>query len=264
MRFISRQSAKLGPRSYAALSLLTLVIAWAWAARYYPRTILPDPLETLDALAWLVRQSSFYHHLWLTVVRTWIGFGVSMLLGVFGGLLIGRYRAAYWFANPLLTIATTTPPVFWVAMMIIWMGLGSGPPVLVIILTTTPLVMVNVVQGVHAIPRAWVELAHLFGVSRYARLWRLYLPAMRGYLSAAAVIAARFSWRVVIMAEFIGSSSGLGNRLAWARQNLETDIAFAYMLVIVVLSVVAEYVVLRPTQARLAIPNTHTPLDWHG
>lgn len=236
----------------AVLSVLLLIGVWAWAARSYPKAILPSPAETIDALGWLLDHESFYHHLELTLTRAGTGFTAAMLIGVVGGLLIGRFQRLYWFANPLIAIATTIPPIFWVAIMIIWLGLGSGPPILVIVITATPLVMVNIIQGMQNIPAGLVEMATVFRVGFWNRLLRLYLPAMSGYLFAAALIATRFAWRTVIMAEFVGSSSGLGNRLAWSRQSLETDLAFAYMLVILAFSLVVEYGILRPAQARFS------------
>jgi len=81
-------------------------------------------------------------------------------------------------------------------------------------------------------------------------LGALYLPAISGHIFSAALIALRFSWRTVVMAEFVGSSSGLGNRLAWARQNLEMDLAFAYMVIMVSFGVIIEYGILRPAKKR--------------
>jgi NitT/TauT family transport system permease protein len=232
------------------VSLGLLIGVWAGAARFFPSIILPSPGETLAGLKWLMGRENFYHHLWLTALRGSAGFVLAMTIGNVLGLLMGRYRLVAWLLNPLVAISTTVPPIFWVAIMIVWIGLGSGPPVLVIIVTATPLVAVNVAQGVHSISPGLTEMAGIFRVSAWTRLRELYLPAMSGHLFAAALIAVRFAWRTVVMAEFVGSSSGLGNRLAWARQNLEMDLAFAYMLIIVSFGMLLEYGVLRPAQRR--------------
>jgi NitT/TauT family transport system permease protein len=227
-----------------------LIIVWAGAARSFPRIILPGPGDMLAALGWLLGRESFYNHLRLTALRGATGFVLSMGIGSTVGLLMGRYRPAAWLLNPLVIISTTVPPIFWVAIMIIWMGLGSGPPILVIIITATPLVAVNVAQGVQSIPPPLVEMADIFQVGRWTRLRELYLPALSGHIFAAALIAVRFAWRTVVMAEFVGSSSGLGNRLAWARQNLEMDLAFAYMLIMISFGMLIEYGFLRPAKKR--------------
>jgi NitT/TauT family transport system permease protein len=223
---------------------------WVGAARAFPPIILPSPGDVLTALGWLLGRESFYHHLRLTALRGATGFVLSMGVGSTVGLLMGRYRGVSWLLNPLVLISTTVPPVFWVAIMIIWMGLGSGPPILVIIITATPQVAVNMAQGVESIPPSLVEMADVFQVGRWTRLRELYLPALSGHLFAAALIAVRFAWRTVVMAEFMGSSSGLGNRLAWARHNLEMDLAFAYMLIMVSFGMLIEYGLLRPAKKR--------------
>lgn len=232
------------------LSMGGLLLGWEWLARGLPQAILPSPGETLSALGWLLNRESFYPHLRLTILRSTAGFLFSMSVGSFVGLLMGRYKTLGRLLNPLVILSTTVPPVFWVAIMIIWMGLGSGPPILVIIITATPLVAVNIAQGVRGIPAYLIEMADTFRVGRWTRLRELYLPALSGHLFSAALIAVRFSWRTVVMAEFIGSSDGLGNRLAWARQNLEMDLAFAYMLIMVAFGVLIEHGVLRPAKKR--------------
>lgn len=232
------------------LSIGALILVWEWAAGSLSDLILPSVTETLSALNWLLHRESFYGHLRLTLLRGGAGFLFAMLVGGILGLLMGRYSALSRLLNPLVIIASTVPPIFWVAIIIVWMGLGSGPPVIVIALTATPLVMVNMAQGVRGIPPNLIEMANIFRVNTWTRLVELYLPALSGHLFTSALIALRFSWRTVVMAEFVGSSSGLGNRLAWARQNLETDLAFAYMLVMVGFGVLIEYGLLRPAKKR--------------
>ena len=232
------------------ISISLLLLTWECAARNLSDAILPSLGETLSALGWLLNRESFYYHLRLTALRGGIGFLFSMSIGSVIGLLMGRYDAIAWLLNPLVIISTTVPPIFWVAIMIVWMGLGSGPPILVIAITATPLVMVNVAQGMRSIPPNFIEMAGIFRVGFWTRLRELYLPALSGHLFSAALIAVRFSWRTVVMAEFVGSSSGLGNRLAWARQNLEMDLAFAYMLIMVSFGMLMEYGLLRPAKKR--------------
>jgi NitT/TauT family transport system permease protein len=227
-----------------------LLVAWETAGHYFPAAILPSFTETLSALAWLVQRESFSRHLQLTASRGALGFTMAMTLGIILGLLMGRSRLLNWLLNPVMAISTTVPPIFWVAVMIIWFGLGNLPPILVIVTTATPLVAVNMAQGMANIPTELQEMAHAFQVGRWTLLRDLYLPAISNYLFAAALVAVRFSWRTVVMAEFVGSTAGLGNRLAWARQNLEMDLAFAYMLVILIMGMSIEYFVLRPAQRR--------------
>lgn len=232
------------------LPLIAILALWQAAAWLSPPVILPGPLETLRALAHLASQSDFYRQLASTAWRGVAGFGLAMALGIGLGLWMGRQERAYRFFHPLLLLAVNVPPIAWIALLLIWLGLGNGPPLVVVVITTLPLVAVSVAQGVRELDPALLEMALVFNLGRRRTLQHIVLPALAGRTFAAALLALGFTWRVLIMAEFLGSTAGLGYRLSWARQNLDTDQAFAYILVIVALSVVIEYGLLRPLQRR--------------
>ena len=229
---------------------LVVLILWQVAAWLLPMSALPGPLETLRALAHLATQADFYRQLATTAWRGVVGFSVAMILGIGLGLwMVGRERAHRFF-HPLMLLATNVPPIAWIALLLIWLGLGDGPPLVVVVITTMPLVAVSVAQGVRELDPALLEMAGVFGLSRAHTLRHVILPALGGRTFAAALLALGFTWRVLVMAEFLGSTAGLGYRLSWARQNLDTDQAFAYILVIVALSAAIEYGLLRPLQRR--------------
>jgi NitT/TauT family transport system permease protein len=232
------------------LPLVAVLVLWQAAAWLSPPAILPGPLETLRALARLASRTDFYRQLTTTAWRGVVGFGVAMALGIGLGLWMGRREQAYRFFHPLLLLATNVPPIAWIALLLIWLGLGDGPPLVVVVITTTPLVAVSVAQGVRELDPTLLEMAHVFGLGRGHTLRHIVLPALAGRTFASALLALGFTWRVLVMAEFLGSTAGLGYRLSWARQNLDTDQAFAYILVIVALSAVIEYGLLRPLQRR--------------
>lgn len=232
------------------LPLGAVLVLWQAAAWLTPPVILPGPLETLRALALLASQADFYRQLATTTWRGLAGFSVAMALGVGLGLWMGIREQAYRFFHPLLLLVTNVPPIAWITLLLIWLGLGNGPPLVIVVITTTPLVAVSVAQGVRELDPALLEMAHVFDLNRRHILRHIVLPSLGGRIFASALLALGFTWRVLVMAEFLGSTGGLGYRLSWARQNLDTDQAFAYILVVVALSVFIERGLLRPLQRR--------------
>ena len=218
------------------LPWLGILLLWQAAACFVPTVILPGPLSTGRALVHLLATPDFYQQLEATLWRGLLGFGGALLLGLLWGLLMGWRDALYHALRPLIVLMTNVPPVAWIALLLIWLGLGDGPPLLVVLATATPLVAVNVAEGVREIDPALLEMAAIFHFSRADRLRHVILPALSGRIFAAALLALGFTWRALVMAEFLGSTSGLGYRLSWARQNLDTDLALAYVVVIVLLS----------------------------
>ncbi len=253
---------------------LALLALWQGLSLRLPPTLLPSPGQTAATLWHLLGQRSFYTALALTLGRGLLGFGLSVGLGVLLGLGMGLWETAYRALRPLMVLSTNVPPIAWVALLVIWLGLGNGPPLLVILTTTMPLVAVHVAEGVRELDPALLEMAASFRLPLRTRLRHLVLPALSGRIFAATLLALGFTWRALVMAEFLGSTSGLGYQLAWARQNLETDRVLAYLLVIVGLSLSAEaglragFRRLRPWEQGLhpaegAYPHRHEDGRWH-
>ena len=114
-----------------------------------------------------------------------------------------------------------------------------------------------------------LEVADPFRISRRKRLRHLFLPSLAGRIFSAALLALGFTWRSLVMAEFLGSTSGLGYRLSWARQNLDTEQMFAYLVVIVLISLSVErllYCLYEKTRGweRGDHPQSHSQPHHHG
>ena len=248
---------------------IILFLIWQIAAAFFPPYILPSPLETLFALMQLFATSSFYTQVWTTAWRGLVSFSGALLFGVILGLAMGWREGIYRLLHPLTTLLLNLPPIAWIALLLIWFGLGDWPPLLVVLATSTPLVAVNVAQGMREFDPTLLEMAAAFKFSRRKRLRHLFLPSLTGRIFAAALLALGFTWRSLVMAEFLGSTSGLGYRLAWARQNLDTEQMFAYLVVIVIISLAVERVLYRLYEntrgwERGDHPQTHSQPHHHG
>lgn len=217
-----------------------LMLVWWMVSAQMPSVILPSPRATLAALFDLLADSRFYGHLWTTLWRGVIGFGVAMVLGTVVGMAMGWRTVIYDLFRPLTQLAISLPPIAWIALLLVWLGLGDGPPLAVVITTTTPLVAMTVAQGIRDMDAELLEMAQVFQFGRGQTLQHIILPALYGHITSAALLALSFTWRVLVMAEFLGSTSGLGNRLSWARQNLDVERVLAYSVVLLVMSLVIE------------------------
>lgn len=231
---------------YRLLGIVALLALWEGLSFLFPPVIVPSVEGIFSALGRLVLESSFWGHLYHTIVRALVGFGLSLAIGGVLGVLAGLNRRVYDLIGPVIVVVENVPPIVWVIVAIIWFGLGDVPPVFAIMSVGIPIIAVNVAQGIRGLDPSLLEMARAFEVKRGTRLRDLYLPAITGYLFSAVSVGHGLTWRVVVMAEFFGSMSGIGNELNWARFNLETDKAFAYTLVVVILGLGTEYLVVNP------------------
>ncbi len=231
---------------YKLLGVSTLLVLWEFLTLFFPPIIIPPIEKVVHALGCLVSKEAFWLHLYHTVFRVLVASVLSFVIGISLGVLAGLNRSVYDLIMPVITIVENIPPIVWVVITIIWFGLGDAPPIFTIMSVEIPIVTVNVARGVQSIDRSLLEMAQSFNVGKLTQLRDLYIPAIASYVFSSISVGLGLAWRVVVMAEFFGSMSGVGYELNWARYNVETDVVFAYTLTIVFLGLGTEYLIINP------------------
>jgi NitT/TauT family transport system permease protein len=233
-----------------ALALLLLAIWWA-ASLATPVYVLPSPQRVFARVAQLTQTGDLPLNLITTLLRVLAGFALAVLLGVPGGLLLGSNRALGTFFEPILPVLNTVSSAIWAIFAVIWFGLSPATPIFVVLMTAFPLIVTNVWQGTQAVNADYVELAQALRFSRLKTLVKIYLPSILPYFFSGARLAFGFGWRVSLVAETLGASSGVGYRLRQASDLIQTDQVFAWTIVQIVMMLVIEIGMLQPLERRL-------------
>src|SRR5258708_21617723 len=118
-------------------------------------------------------------------------------------------------------------------------------------MTRSPRIVTNVWQGTEAVNADSVELAQALGFSRWKTLLKIYLPSILPYFFSGARLAFGFGWRVSLVAETLGASSGVGYRLRQASDLIQMDQVFAWTIVQVAMMLVIEIGLLQPLERYL-------------
>jgi len=143
------------------------------------------------------------------------------------------------------------PPVVVVVLAMLWFGLGSSMVIFITTLMMAPGMYVNTVKGMLHVDRKLIEMTQVYRYGAWLRLRHLYLPALSAPLLAALLIAACGGVRLVVMAEVLGAENGVGYALANARGTFDTAELYAWVLLILGLVALLEFVFLQPLQRRL-------------
>jgi NitT/TauT family transport system permease protein len=168
-----------------------------------------------------------------------------------GGIVLGSNRALGTFFEPILPVMNTVSAAIWSIFAIIWFGLSAMTPVFVVLMTALPLIITNVWQGTQAVNADYVELAHALRFSRVKTLVKIYLPSIMPYFFSGARLAFGFGWRVSLVAETLGASSGVGYRLRQASDLIQTDQVFAWTITQIAMMLVIEIGLLQPLERHL-------------
>lgn len=231
------------------------VAIWHVAARSQPAYVLPSPSVTARALAELVRDDELGPALALTVQRAAVGLGLSCLVGMPLGWAMGTWAWLRELLDSWNQVLMSVPPIVIVVVGMIWLGPTAGVVVLVVALVTLPLLTTTVRDAVSGVEADLLDMAKVFSRSRAWTLRRIILPAVAPPVLSAVTVAVGQSIRVTVMAELLGTTTGLGAQVQQARTNLETADVFALSVVMAALTLALELCVLGPLRRRLARPS---------
>lgn len=234
------------------IALVVLIVILWWAASLTtPVYILPGPSRVFQRIVELGGSGDLPYNLMITLVRVLAGFALAVVIGVPGGILLGSNRALGAFFEPILPVMNTVSSAIWAIFAIIWFGLSPVTPIFVVLMTALPLIITNVWQGTQAVNADFVELARALRFSRLKTLAKIYVPSILPYFFSGARLAFGFGWRVSLVAETLGASSGVGYRLRQASDLIQTDQVFAWTIVQIAMMIVIEVGLLRPLEQHL-------------
>ncbi len=227
-------------------SILLFIALWDIGHQIYGELILPSPLETFQTLFTLLAMPEIQTHLALTLERAAKGLLAALLLGSLLGFLAGLFRTASVLSRPIVTILVGIPPIAWIVLAMIWFGLGEGTVLFTVIIASFPIVFVGALEGSRTIEGEMQEMCDAFALSWTQKLNHLYLPHLFSYLFPSYIAALGMSWKIVVMAELLSASDGIGVQLAIARSHLDTPMALALVCMMIGTLLFVEYVLLEP------------------
>ena len=234
-------------RSIRKISIvLGWLLLWQLAAVCTDNHILlVGPLQVLGALGENIGQPDFWRIVGCSFARIGSGFGCALAAGLVLGACSYRYRLVEEILAPLMETLKSIPVASFVVLLLIWFG-SSKLSFFISFLIVFPNVYVNTVEGLRSTDPKLLEMAAVFQMSAWNRLWYLYRPALLPYLMGCLKISLGMSWKSGVAAEVIGLPDySLGERLYMSKIYLDTAGLFAWTLTVILLSFLFEKAVLR-------------------
>lgn len=207
------------------LSLL-LLAAWEITVRILaiPDWLLPPPSQVVATFVGNLELLAM--HLRATLLVTALGFLLSLAMGFGLALTIDASPLLRRTIYPLLVASQTVPIVAIAPLLVIGLGFGLLPKVLVVALVTFFPITVSTIDGLQSADRDMLRLLQVMGASRWQLLRLLRLPAALPAIFSGLKIAVTYSIIGAVLAEWIGASSGLGVYIARSLRAFRTDQVF--------------------------------------
>lgn len=231
------------------LALLAAIVGVWWLfSLALPHYILPGPPRVLEAFKLIIGNGDLWTNLGITLGRVGIGFVLAALVSVPLGIVLGAIRRLGDFFEPVLPVLNTVSSAIWAIFAIIWFGISNATTIFVVFMTSMPLIITNVWQGTRSVNADFIELAHTLRMPGWKVMTKIYLPTILPYFFSGARLAFAFGWRVSLVAETLGASSGVGYRLRQAADLIQTDQVFAWTITMVAMMAALEMGAFRPLE----------------
>lgn len=149
------------------------------------------------------------------------GFLIAASTGTALGLAMGWSPRFAALVNPVFQLIRPIPPLAWIPLAILWLGLGNAAKVFVIWLAAFVPAVINTEAGVRDLPPYLIEAAQMLGTRRWRMIARIVVPGSLPVVFTGFRLSLQASWTTLVAAELVASVYGLGHVLNTAQQDID-------------------------------------------
>jgi len=198
--------------------LSTTLTGWINPSRF------PRPDEVVSAFTFIQTEGygngKLHQHVLHSLKLVAMGFAVAVGIGVPLGLLMGYSRRAEALINPAFLLLRPIPPLAWIPLAIVWLGLDDGSKILVIFVAAFVPSVINSYTGVRNIETPMMEAASMLGIRGWRMVSEVLVPGALPMIFTGLRLSLQASWTTLVAAELIGALYGLGSILNQAAQDI--------------------------------------------
>jgi len=225
-----------------AIVLVAAIALWHLIAisGLFKASMLPAPLVVLKGTLEVAKQGMLSKHIFASLYRVFAGFFLAAFFAIPLGLLLGAYQKSKYAFDPLIQILRPISPIAWIPLAILWFGIGDKPAIFIIFITAFFPMLLAANSAVKNIDPVLIKAAVNFGTKNKDMLMKVILPAAFPNIMVGIRISLGISWVIIVAAEMVGMSSGLGYMILDARNFLRTDLIVSGMIIIGLIGLVLD------------------------
>ncbi len=195
---------------------------------------------------------SSYDQIMVTSLRIVSAFAISFVIGIVIGVAAGRNKLVFSFVENLVWVFMAVPSVVWVYIMIVGLGLNPVVPPLAVAATVMPQFIVLVAEGAKSVPDDLVEMARSYKTSTWQRFTELFLPYLVPYIIAASRTSFATAVKIMLVAEVIGTPSGIGFEVSYWDGKLFMGPVIAWGITMLLMGLLVDNFIFSPIERRVS------------
>ena len=226
------------------LSILTFLLLWTLIAKSINASLILPPISyVFKEIISLVQKQNFWVNFFYTIGRVFLGFFISLALGIILGLLSGTFPSVKYFLDIPLTFIRSTPVVAIILVVSFWFK-SNIIPVFVCVLMCLPIAVTSVTEGMKKNNENLLFMAQIYNFTSWQKFRYIKLYDLKPFIINAAISIFGLTWKVVVAGEVLSIPKfGFGSLMNTAQVHLETATVIAITLILVTSSFILEKLV---------------------
>jgi NitT/TauT family transport system permease protein len=231
------QIMRLVHRFAPAITLVLIIVFWEVACRVFnvPVFVLPRPLQIVASFA-QVPLSTWLVNIWATLQIVLIGFLISLALSIPLAMMLVNSPLMSRTIVPLLVIVQSTPIVAIAPILVVTLGAGMMPRIVITCLITFFPLVISTTLGLRAVPEELIELSRSLKATRVREYLQIRLPYAVPYIIGAAKVSVTLAVIGAVVAEFVAADKGLGYMILSYTSLFKLSQAFVALLILLGIS----------------------------
>ncbi len=224
-------------RKWSILSIFIVLITWIVICELeiVPPLFWPSPWAVLKKFYVIsvegYRGHTLAGHFLISLYRVMAGFLLGSILGVLLGITMGLSSIVRGLFDPIIELYRPVPPLAYIPIIIIWMGIGDGGKIMLLFLATFAIMVINARSGVRSVTVEKIHAAYSLGASRWQVLRHVILVNALPEIFTGMRVSMGVCWATLVAAEMVAATAGLGWMVLNAARYLRTDIVIMGVIV---------------------------------
>jgi NitT/TauT family transport system permease protein len=216
-----------------------LLLLWTFLARSSDPSIVPEPELVWTRFTEAVSDGTYLPALMATAEEAVLGWGLAALVALPLGYILGRFRALEDALAPYLAGSQAMPVVAIAPLLVVWVGIGLTPKVIVSALIAFFPILATMASGVRGVPRDLRDTARVFGADWLSMAIHVDIPLAARTIFAGLKVAAALSVTGAVVGEFVSPDQGLGHLILLGSTNFDTPLMFVALLSLIGLGAIS-------------------------
>ncbi len=225
---------------YVLLAFVWEVLASAGAIDTF---FFPQPSRIALDVVRLAMNGDVFREAWITFTEMLIGLTIGSTVGVGLGLVLVRLHGLWRLLQPLVYFAYSLPRIALAPMFMVAFGLGIWSKVATVVFTVFFVLLINTIAGAESVSEDYVRGARALGATESQITWKVIIPGTLAWIFSGLRLAVSLAFLSAVVAEFVGSTGGLGYRLQSAAVYFNTVEIFAWLFVLGAFAVLINVIV---------------------